>query len=256
MNPLLSNESQKDAPKAVPSLPVPPPAGSFSNSNRRVGAAPATGIYPWLLFASTAVAATFCLAYITKPVILADAPPAPLAPPAPREVAANVPLPVPAPEKLLPDTAILPGDDNVRPIAGSSAESPPAASVVSDFEETNIRVQHILDAESPSGDINRIIVDVPVLYRSRNLRWSQAEAADARKLLARLNEHQQKTRSLRDEGKALLDDWNALMDGSIPSDALRADSPSLPANQHDPLAPTGAAVSDTIETIQLSHPNN
>lgn len=42
------------------------------------------------------------------------------------------------------------------------------------------------------------------------------------------------------------------MDGSIPSASLRADSPSLPAKQHDPLAPTGPAVSDTIETIQLS----
>jgi len=250
MTPLAPKEISPEAPKPITGLAISPDPDTFSKSNRRT--AGGGGAYPWLLFASTAVAATFCLAYITKPVILAD--PNPIEAPPQREVTANATLPVPAPEKLLPDAAALPGDTVLRPTAGSSAESPPAPLLVSEFEETNIRVQHILDAESPSGDINRIIVDVPVLYRSRNLRWSQAEAANARTLLARLNEHQEKTRSLRYEGKALLADWNALMGGSIPSDALRADSPSLPTNQHDPLAPTGPAVLDTIETIQVSEP--
>jgi hypothetical protein len=252
MKPLPSPERAKEAPKPLPSLPLHPTPGSFSTANRRASACPIQRVYPWLLFASTAVAATFCLAYITKPVILAD--PSPATAPSHKEVAANVPAPAARPEKLLPDPARLPGD-SARPSPASLSESPPAASLSSDFEETNIRVQHILDAESPSGDINRIIVDVPVLYRSRNLRWTQQQAEEARALLARLNEHQEKTRSLRDEGKALLDDWNALMGTSIPSAALRADSPSLPANQHDPLAPTGPAVSDTIETIQISEPD-
>lgn len=252
MKPIPSEERPKEAPKPIPSLPMNPSPGSFSTANRRAGACSVQRVYPWLLFASTAVAATFCLAYITKPVILAD--PTPTLAPAQKEVAANVPSPAIVPEKLLPDPATLPGDA-ARPSTASAAERPPAASLASEFEETNIRVQHILDAESPSGDIDRIIVDVPVLYRSRNLRWTQAEAEQARELLARLNEHQEKTRSLRDEGKSLLEDWNALMGGSIPSEALRADSPSLPANQHDPLAPTGPAVSDTIETIQLSEPD-
>lgn len=250
MTPLPPNEISTEAPKTIPVLATIPDPGTFSKSNRR--AAGGSGAYPWLLFASTAVAATFCLAYITKPVILAD--PTPIEAPPQKEVAANSTLPTATPEKLLLDTTALPGETDLRPIAGSSAESPPAPLLVSEFEETNIRVQHILDAESPSGDINRIIVDVPVLYRSRNLRWSQAKAANARSLLARLNDHQEKTRSLRDEGKGLLADWNALISSSIPSDALRADSPSLPTNQHDPLAPTGSAVMDTIETIQVSEP--
>lgn len=253
MTALTPNEISTEAPKPIPGLAISPDPDTFSKSNRR--AAGGSGAYPWLLFASTAVAATFCLAYITKPVILTDPNHIQAPPQKPqREAAANATLPAAAPEKLLPDTVALPGDAVLRPTAGSSAESPPTPLLVSDFEETNIRVQHILDAESPSGDINRIIVDVPVLYRSRNLRWSQVEAANARTLLARLNSHQEKTRSLRDEGKALLADWNALMSGSIPSDALRADSPSLPTNQHDPLAPTGPAVLDTIETIQVSEP--
>lgn len=249
MKPLPSEQRAKEAPKPLPSLPLHPTPGSFSTANRRAGACPIQRIYPWMLFASTAVAATFCLAYITKPVILADPVPSTLPAHAPKEIAANAPAPAALPEKLLPDPSRLPGNLS-RPSPAS-----PAASLASEFEETNIRVQHILDAESPSGDISRIIVDVPVLYRSRNLRWTQAEATEARELLARLTEHQDKTRSLRDEGRALLEDWNALMSKSIPSASLRADSPSLPANQHDPLAPTGPTVSDTIETIQLSEPD-
>lgn len=251
MKPLPIEERQKEGPKPIPSLPLNPTPGSFSTANRCTGSCQIQRVYPWLLFASTAVAATFCLAYITKPVILAD--PTPTDAPTHKEVAANVPSPALVPEKLLPDPSSLPGD-NQHPLTGSPGDRPPAASLTSEFEETNIRVQHILDAESPAGDISRIIVDVPVLYRSRNLRWSQAEAAEARELLARLSEHQEKTRTLRDEGKALLNDWNMLMGASIPSASLRADSLSLPANQQDPLAPTGSSSEETIETIKLSEP--
>ncbi len=251
MKPLPIDDRHSTAPKPIPGLPINPTPGSFSSTNRRAVSCRIQRAYPWMLFASTAVAATFCLAYITKPVILPN--PLPTESPSRKEVAANVPAPTADSEKLLPDPTSLPGDSK-DPIPGSALDSPPAASLSTEFEETNIRVQHILDAESPSGDLSRIIVDVPVLYRSRNLRWSQAEAADARALLVRLSEHQEKTRTLRDEGKALLSDWNTLMGASIPSNALRADSPSLPSNQHDPLAPTGSSAAETIDTIKLSEP--
>ncbi len=254
MKPLPTDDRHSTAPKPIPSLPIHPTSGSFSNSNRRTGSCRIQRAYPWMLFASTAVAASFCLAYITKPVIL----PNPSTTDRPtrnalKEVAANLPAPAPASEKLLPDPSRLPGD-SINPEPGSAIEKPPAVSLTAEFEETNIRVQHILDAESPTGDVSRIIVDVPVLYRSRNLRWTQAEATQARELLARLTEHQEKTRALRDEGKALLNDWNSLMGASIPSNALRADSPSLPSNQHDPLSPTGSSAGETIDTIKLSEP--
>jgi hypothetical protein len=251
MKPLPIDDRQSPAAKPIPGLPITPTPGSFSSTNRRAGSCRIQRAYPWMLFSSTAVAATFCLAYITKPVILPN--PSPADAPVRKEVAANVPAPSPVSEKLMPDPARLPGDSKA-PEPGSTAESPPAVSLTAEFEETNIRVQHILDAESPTGDISRIIVDVPVLYRSRNLRWSQSEAAEARALLARLSEHQEKTRALRDEGKALLHDWNTLMGASIPTDALRADSPSLPSNQHDPLAPVGSSAEETIDTIKLSEP--
>jgi hypothetical protein len=113
----------------------------------------------------------------------------------------------------------------------------------------------VIDAESPSGDVNRLTIDVPVLYRSRNLRWSQEEATRARDLLDRLVNYQDKVRSLRNEGTQLLIDWNGLMQTSIPGEALRADSPSLPANQPDPFAPRNTNVSDTLGTIKLQQPD-
>ena len=36
--------------------------------------------------------------------------------------------------------------------------------------------------------------------------------------------------NLRQEGQALLNDWNELLDGTVPAASLRADSPSLPYN--------------------------
>jgi hypothetical protein len=250
MKPFPTENTVEGLPKPIASLPPSPVPGSYSVANRRVGGCPVQRVYPWLLFVSTAIAATFCLAYITKPVILAN--PSPVAAPQEqKDVAANLLVATKITEKLLPNSNRLPGDP-ASPLTASAGGSPPATSLESEFEETNIRVQHILDAESPSGDISRIIVDVPVLYRSRNLRWTRAKATEAGALLERLSEHQEKTRNLRDEGTALLGDWNRLMGGSIPADALRADSPSLPANQYHPLAPTGE---DAGETIKLSNPD-
>ncbi|MEP2776243.1 MAG: hypothetical protein ABJQ29_06865 [Luteolibacter sp.] len=251
MNPLPAQRAPEAEIKGtIPGLPLNPDPSSYSSANRKLSSDPTQRIYPWLLFASTAIAATFCLAYITKPYIIEA--PSTSDTPELREVASNSPTPTERTGSLLPSADALPGDN--RPAPSSVSETPSASGA--DFEETNIRVQHVLDAESPSGDISRIIVDVPVLYRSRNLRWSQQEAAEARELLARLSDHQEKTRALRDEGALLLSAWNDLMDRSVPTAALRADSPSLPENQYDPLTPVGSSAADTIETIELQTPQD
>ncbi len=253
MKPIPKEEPARESVRQIPGIPLNPQPASFSTANRRSASCAVQRVYPWLLFASTAIAATFCLAYITKPVILTG--PSPIPPVSSQKGIGSAgkggssnPL-----EKILPDPDRLPGDSGQTPSASADGKSP-AAAQKSDFEETNIRVQHVLDAESANGETDRIIVDVPVLYRSRSLRWTQEEAAEARSLLTRLSEHQEKTRALRDEGAALLAAWNILMGESIPSAALRADSPSLPANHFDPLAPAGAAAAETIDTIKLSKP--
>lgn len=232
----------------LPVLPLKADPTSYSTANRKMSGCPIQRLYPWLLFASTAVAATFCLAYITKPVILATPYPTPQFLEQ-KGFAANNPSTPEKSETMLPNGNSLPGTDG-----GGSGANVPTAPLASDFEETNIRIQHVLDAEFPSGDVSRIIVDVPVLYRSRSLRWTQDETAMARLLLERLAAYQDQVRSLRTEGTDLLDEWNSLMTGSIPGEALRADSPSLPANQQDGFLPGTAETSDTVDTIKLQNP--
>lgn len=245
MNPLPSQERPKDASRPMPALPLNTPAGSYSTTNRRIASCPIQRIYPWLLFASTAVAATFCLAYITKPVVI-NSPASAFE--SNRNILSNVDSLKPKSSNILPEKS---QNENaaLASTSGNSVGNTPASPLAAEFEETNIRIQHVLDAESPSGDVNRIVIDVPVLYRSRNLRWTQAEATEARSLLERLATYQENVRTLRNEGTELRDAWNSLMSNSIPGEALRADSPSLPANQQDLLSPNIS--SDTRETINI-----
>jgi hypothetical protein len=238
---------------------IPNAGGPYSTSNRKSpSACPVTRVYPWLLFTSTAVAALFCLMYITKPVIspepTAGFRPVPVEPE--QAFAAVVPERADVPG-LLPQGEDLPGSgtpevtSRPRLLPAGPKTAPPASGSDTGFEESNLRVQHVLTAETPGGDLSRIVLDVPVLYQSRRLRWTGAEVAAARALLSRLADYQEKTRDLRAEGIVLLDAWNHLMENSIPSQDLRADSPSLPANQGDASQAARPAIFNTTESIQI-----
>lgn len=216
-------------------------ASTYSKSNRRATACPTQRIYPWLLFASTAVAALFCLMYITKPVILASQSPIPTYTPPPAAPHAS-----PATAALMPGKDQLPGEKITR---GNTPDRNSSAAAA--FEQTNLRIQHILTAEAPGGHLAKIDIDVPVLYRSRNLRWTAAEVADARALLTRLADYQEKSQTLRAEGAELLDSWNRLVQRSIPAGDLRADSPTLPTNQQDAADAPRPAGLDTTELIRI-----
>ncbi len=225
-------------------------AASHSTSNRRAATCRVGPIYPWLLVASTAVAAVFCLMYITKPFIASPQAAGPGNPPTPvpaKALAATAPV-----SGLMPSHDRLPGEKSTREtprdagIAARAASSAPIA-----FEQTNLRIQHILTAEAPGGHQARINLDVPVLYQSRSLRWTAAEVAEARALLARLADYQEKSRLLRSEGAELLDTWNRLIERSIPAGDLRADSPTLPANQQDTADAPRPAGLDTRQLIQI-----
>lgn len=222
-------------------------ASIYSTSNRRAAGCPTPRIYPWLLFTSTAVAALFCLMYITKPVILASQSPGPTFTPLPA-AAAPTPKTTAAPVNvaLMPANDQLPGEKITKRTAPNLTSSPAAA-----FEQTNLRIQHILTAEAPGGHLAKIDLDVPVLYRSRNLRWTAAEVADARALLVRLADYQEKSRTLRADGAELLGEWNRLIERSIPASDLRADSPTLPANQQDAADAPRPAGLDTTELIKI-----
>lgn len=241
-------------------LQKPPEAPSPANF-RRGESNPIHRAYPFLLLGSTAIACFFCFMYITKPVIQiggslfpAIQPEAPaiqssLSPaPTPAAPAVGTPLAaVPAQPSLLPGADKFPGDSaGGRPVLVQATASP--------FEETNLSVQHVLTAQVPAGDLCRLVVDVPVIYQSRQLRWTEKDVAQARQLLTRFADYQEKSLVLRSEGMSLLHDWNQLINHSIPTTELRADSPALPSNEVNALPVTLPAGLDTSESIQIQNP--
>ena len=231
---------------------------SFSASNRRSVSNPAQRAYPWLLSFSTLTAAVFCLLYITKPVIIASPDGASIKTPTPG-IATDKKQPDGSQGGLMPVKDRLPGDDSSVTEAGVKTRSEPTGTlppppVRSNLEETNLRIQHVLTAEAPGGHMDRIDIDVPVLYQSRNLRWTPAESAEARVLMTRLMDYQDKSLQLRAEGVELLEAWNRLIGRSVPAGELRADSPTLPANQHDNADAPRPAGLITTESIQLKAP--
>lgn len=222
---------------------------SYSKSNRRSPQAAANRAYPWLLAISTAVAVVFGLLYIKKPVVIAGVDQQAGDEEALTETQPGGSKKQPA---LLPATGNLPGEKAVSKDASSGNPGPlTTAPIHSRYEETNMRVQHILNATSEDGHISRIDLEVPVLYQSRNLRWSPAEVARAEELMVRLMDYQDKSRQLRSEGEQLLIDWNVLIGKSIPASRLRADSPSIPENQQSALILSGPADTSTRDAIAI-----
>lgn len=251
MKPIPSQNPPEPVPtdsQVLPVLPRPQP-GTYSAANRRSNQSTAQRAYPWLLLLSTGIAAFFCMLYITKPVIAPQGGTAASTeqPADPHSRSAD-----PDASPLLPSRNTLPGEG---PTTGDANNQPlmPTPPVHSDYEETNLRVQHILTAEAPGGHVNRIDLNVPVLYRSRHLRWTEAEVGQANQLLIRLMEYQDETRRLKTEGQELLQAWNELVGQSIPTSRLRADSPTLPQNQAASQSATEPAADDAIH-IQVSEP--
>lgn len=195
-------------------------------TNRRLSAGPGHRAYTLMLCFSTLVAASFCALYITKPVI--------------------VTMPENDFRVLEPEIAV--------PVVTSDAELAPFAPESPSHdghEETNLRVQHVLNATTADGDLSRIVLDVPVIYASRQLRWTDAEVTQARAIHARLADFHEQSRNLRTLGKSILTEWNELIERSIPAADLRADSPSLPVNQADGALLPRPTTLDTTEVIEI-----
>lgn len=210
----------------TPKTPTETQTSATPQNRKQQSTGPHTAMSCLLLF-STALAALFCYLYITKPIF--DT--------VPNAVRAT-------PESPAPPEITPPPTPAATPTA--TAKAPTHAGL----EETNLRVQHILTAESPGGRADRIELTVPVLYRSRHLLWSDAEVDTARQLMEKLVRYQEQSRALREEGHELLTAWNQLVNRALPSEALRADSPSLPSNQldaHESPRPPGWTSNELIQ---------
>jgi hypothetical protein len=235
-------------------LELGPLSGSPSPAqNRRAPAAAAQRAYPWLLVTSTVLCATFFTLYLTKPVIAAGVAPSvsaneldPPPPPSPSPAGAK-----PQDSALLPNSHSLPGDKGSKPVAADPRRlGSVAAGSAASFEESNLRVQHVLNARGPAGeDLGKVTLEVPVIYASRTLRWTPEEIARARDLQVRIGDYQEKSRALREEGRMLMEQWNALMADSIPSEVLRADSPTL----NRPSLTNPAQGLDSAEAIEIQN---
>lgn len=194
------------------SQPPPPSASkSVAKENRRLQGTGPHVAHSCLLLCSTALAALFCYLYITKPVV---------------EI-------LPNPMRSASITHPLQNAEEPSPPSPPTSTPATKAPTHAGLEETNLRVQHILTAETTTGHSDRIELTVPVLYRSRYLRWTDSEVGTARTLMEKLVRYQEQSRLLREEGTDLLAEWNQLVSRALPSEALRADSPSLPSNQQD-----------------------
>lgn len=258
MNPLPAQHENESTTSAGGMVPLTGTYASYSTANRRSTFNPAQRIYPWLLSISTLISAAFCLLYISKPVIVSSSGSGTSTENPAVTLAEN--SSVASSSELMPSKDRLPGEQKssvstepkIKPSDPRSA--PSGAPLFQNFEETNLRIQHILTAEAPGGHLDRIDIDVPVIYQSRNLRWTTTQAAEARKLMARLMDYQEKSLQLRAEGAELLDSWNRLIGSSIPAGDLRADSPTLPANQQDAADAPRPAGLTTTESIQIKTP--
>lgn len=235
MKPLPSSNPPTPPPSeaVLPSLPTPPAAAN----RRAAGNSTLHRVYPWLLAASTLISGVFCFLYLTKPVAVG------LSPNAPAASIISTPTLSPKPQEIPAHP-----ENHVASPAPAPAEKPPASPAL---EQTNLRIQHILNVEGPSGPLAKLDLEVPVLYQSRNLRWTPVEIAAARELFARLSDYQEKSQMLRAEATNLLESWNLLIERSIPSGELRADSPTLPANQQDSAEMARPAGLNTTELIRI-----
>ena len=223
-------------------------------NHRSPSVSPLYKVYPWLLGASVCLSAVLCWMYVTKPVITA----------APIEQSTNVPQIVYNDGEQLPDegnipligtaskSSLLPSDDQLPgetrlgkvPLSSNGesggdivvAQAPTnmgedlSAGGIG-WENTNLKVQHILRADSGNGNLEKIILTVPVRYESRTMRWTPQDTQQARNILSRLMVYERDLNNLRQQGQSILKDWNGLLSLTVPSNVLRADSPSLPYNR-------------------------
>jgi hypothetical protein len=220
------------------------PSSAPSSSNKA---------YPVLLAISLCLSAVLCWLYVTKPVIVTassdESAKEQKNEPADHQKgkggasSSGVSSSKKGKSQLIPSDGALPG---VKPASGASSlakssHRQPAAPIDplmlsgsengTGWETTNARVQHILRADAGNGERSNIVLNVPVLYQTRTMRWTPGDVEKAREILTRLMVYESNLSKLKLEGQALLGDWNALLEKTVPSSALRADSPSLPYNR-------------------------
>ena len=210
--------------------------------------------YKFLLAFSTLSAVFFCWLYVTKPTtVVAEA----RKPTSPAEEPSALDETEVAPPSSFANLtqSSLPGDASPRPQqvdASSENATIPLAQSISTaskigWEETNDRIQHVLTAQDATSS-ERIILQVPVIYQTRGLRFGPTEAQEASRILRALKIYRSQIAKLHQDGKNIQQAWDSLLLDAQPITSLRADSPSLPNAQHpDTLSENSSATINISE---------
>ena len=237
---------------------ITPPLGNRANS--RVDRPDAA--YHWLLITSLILTSIMCWLYVTKPVIVQNGAfndvqhdgtlPGSMGNSQPGRVSTLVPSDDVLPGSKLPssvDRKISSGSHLQQTSSGMLAESGHVADnplFSLGWESTNLKIQHIFSADTGGDELEKIVLDVPVLYETRSMRWSVADVAQARELMQRLIVYEGNLKNLRSDGQEILQEWNELIENTTPIDVLRGDSPSLPKNHGQRQPSDGMPASSTV----------
>lgn len=238
--------------------------------------------YPWLLGVSITISALLCWLYVTKPVIVergssSESQAKSIAAGGSGEAllsGSNKGKSMDGKAALLPSDSALPGSNSAMKHAADSkspAHLPPndrspraiapamlarshananGSPLSLGWESTNLKVQHILSVDTGSEELEKIVMNVPVLYKTRTLRWSMEDIAKARGVMKRLIEYEGNLNKLRSEAQGILKDWNEILETTAPTVALRADSPSLPYNHGHGREPETLPDSSTVIKLE------
>jgi|GEM_PF-608584 hypothetical protein len=226
-------------------------------------------VYPWLLAVSTLLSTVLCWLYVTKPVVIEEIS---VLPSGRSELNMNTQLPHETSHKQIVGVTtplgLVPSDSELPSARNRSSEAMPGApieidprkltmakranstlSVSNGWEKTNLKVQHILSADVGMTENEKIIINVPVLYQTRSMRWTPQQMVKARDVLERLMLYERDLSKLRKEGLDIMASWNHIIRDTIPAGSLRADSPSLPYNHGDAKDP--ALLPGSASAIQV-----
>lgn len=212
-------------------------------------AEPLDKAYPWLLGGSLVLSAILCWMYVNKPVVI-------------REGGESAGQTSPHNESdaagdkvsLVPSSKDLPGNAGKKSVSSPALAKTRAGAALSTYapgwESTNLKVQHILSVDTGSTELEKIVLNVPVLYETRTMRWDQDDIAKAREIMKRLMLYERNLNKLRNEGRGILKDWNLLLGETAPTMALRADSPTLPYNHSQDEEPGMLPDSSTVIKVE------
>ncbi|MGJ8671644.1 hypothetical protein [Rubritalea sp.] len=211
--------------------------------------------YKFLLILSTLSAVFFCYLYVTKPcetVILTEQPKSEQIEPSPEEITTS---PVNSFEALSSNS--LPcelssnstEDTSDNTLDGIPLPQTPSTADNIGWEETNDRVQHVVTAEY-GAQSQRVLIEIPVIYKTRGLRLGPDQANEAQRVLRALKIYQQQIKKLHQDGENIQMAWNSLLLSAQPIEALRADSPSIPQTSSSNPALLNENSAQTIKVSQ------